>query len=270
MRCVRLLILAVFMMAAAAPAYPHGGDRWRGEVSVEVVSQNGNTFLTLPHQDFWKGETRIFKQYLEARKGENYGIVIRNKTPERVGVVIAVDGRNIISGKKSNLKNDEAMYLVSGYEYARYDGWRTDKDTVHQFYFTDTADSYAMRTFGDSTSMGVIAVAVYRERERPKPQYENKRKEIAPGAPSAESSVMGKSGAVRDQAAGTGFGDAQYSPTIRVAFEPEPNPVQKILVKYEWREVLCRKGILNCLQEPGNRLWDEDEFAAYPPGYPRN
>ena len=270
MRCVRLLVLAVFMMAAAAPAYPLGGDRCRGEVSVEVVSQNGNTLLTLPHQDFWKGETRIFKQYLEARKGENYGIVIRNKTPERVGVVIAVDGRNIISGKKSNLKNDEAMYLVSGYEYARYDGWRTDKDTVHKFYFTEMADSYAMRTFGDSTSMGVIAVAVYRERERPKPQYENRRKEIAPGAPSAESSVMGKSGAARDQAAGTGFGDAQYSPVIRVAFEPEPNPVQKILVKYEWREVLCRKGILNCQEEPGNRLWNEDEFAAYPPGYPRN
>ena len=270
MRYVRGLILAVIMMIAAAPAYPHSGDRWRGEVSIEVISPSGSTFLTIPHQDSWKGGIRILKKYLEARKGENYGIVIRNTTPDRVGVVIAVDGRNIISGKKSNLKNNEDMYLVNSYDSARYDGWRTDKDTVHKFYFTDIADSYSMRTFGDSTSMGVIAVAVYREREQPKPQYENKRQESAPAAPSAEGSARSKLGGTRDEAAGTGFGDPQYSPVIRVAFEPDPNPIQKILVKYEWREVLCRKGILNCLQEPGNRLWDEDEYAPYPPGYPRN
>ncbi|HSB06420.1 MAG TPA: hypothetical protein VLK23_14645 [Thermodesulfobacteriota bacterium] len=268
MRYVRVWILAVMIMVSAAPGYPHSQDQWREEVSIEVLSRSGSTFLVIPHQDFWKEGTHILKKYLEARKGENYGIVIRNRTPDRVGVVIAVDGRNIISGKKSNLSNNEEMYLVNGYGYARYDGWRTDRDTVHKFYFTDRADSYAVRTFGDSTSMGVIAVAVYRERERPKPQYENRRN--APAAPSAENSARSKLGGTRDEAAGTGFGDPQYSPVIRVAFEPEPNPIQKILVKYEWREVLCRKEILNCLQEPGNRLWDEDAYAPYPPGYPRN
>ena len=270
MRYLRGLVLAVIMAVTAAPTYPHSGDRWWGGVSIEVVSQGGSSFLTLPHQDFWKGGSHVLKKYLEARNGDHYGIVIRNTAPERMGVVIAVDGRNIISGRKSNLRNNEDMYLVNGYECVRYDGWRTDKDTVHKFYFTDTADSYAMRTFGDSTSMGVIAVAVYRERERPKPQYENKRQENAPAGPSAESSARSKLGGARDEAAGTGFGDPQHSPVIRVAFEPDPNPIQKILVKYEWREVLCRKGILNCLQEPGNRLWDEDAYAPYPPGYPRN
>ena len=265
MRYVSVFILTVIMLLAAAPAYSH-----TGEVSVEVISERGATFLSIPHQDFWKGGTQILKKYLEARKGENYGIVIRNRTPERVGVVIAVDGRNIISGKKSDLRNNEAMYLVNGYEHARYDGWRTDKDTVHKFYFTEMADSYAMRTFSDSTSMGVIAVAVYREKERPKPLYEHKRLEKAPAAPSAESSLRSKSGAVKDEAAGTGFGDAQYSPTIKVAFEPESNPLQKILVKYEWHEVLCRKGILSYGQIMGNRLWDEDEYAPYPPGHRRN
>ena len=269
MRYILVSILAAMMMVAGT-AYPHSGDRLRGEVSIEVVSATGSTFLSIPHQDFWKGGTHIIKKYLEARKGDNYGIVIRNMTSERVGVVIAVDGRNIISGKKSNLKNDEAMYLVNGHDQARYDGWRTDKDTVHKFYFTDTHDSYAVRTFSDLTSMGVIAVAVYRERERPKPLCEQKSLDRAPAAPSAGSPARSKSGAVRDEAAGTGFGDPQYSPTIKVAFEPEPDPVQKTLVKYEWREVLCRKGILNCRQEPGNRLWDEDEYAPFPPGYPRN
>jgi hypothetical protein len=162
------------------------------------------------------------------------------------------------------------MYIVNGYEHGKYDGWRTASDQVHKFYFTDTADSYAMKTFSDSTAMGVIAVAIYQEKERPKLLYEQKRLDNAPPAPSAGSSAMGKAGAAKDESAGTGFGSEQYSPVVRVAFEPDLTPVQKTLVKYEWREVLCRKGTLNCRQEPKNRLWDEDEYAPYPPGYPRN
>ena len=270
MRYMLVSVLAVVVMVAAAPAYPYSGDRLRGEVSIEIVSESGSTFLSIPHQDFWRGGTHLLKKYLEASQGENYGIVIRNRTPERVGVVIAVDGRNILSGKKSDLMNNEDMYLVNRYEHARYDGWRTDKDTVHKFYFTDTSDSYAMRTFSDATAMGVIGVAIYREKERPKPLLNHKGQQNAPAAPSAEGSARSKSGTGKDEAAGTGFGDAKYSPTLRVSFEPEPDPVQKTLVKYEWREILCRKGILNCRQEPRNRFWDADEYAPHPPGTPRN
>jgi hypothetical protein len=131
------------------------------------------------------------------------------------------------------------------------------------------ADSYAMRTFGDSTAMGVIAVAVYREKEHPKPLYEQERRIYRPTAPSAEHSAQGKAGMTMDESIGTGFGDEQYSPTIRVAFEPESTPIQKTLIKYEWREVLCRKGILSC-REARNRLWDEDAYAPFPPGYERD
>jgi len=102
--------------------------------------------------------------------------------------------------------------------------------------------------------MGIIAVAVYREKEPPKLRHEQKRLDQAPAAPSAESSARGKAGAARDESAGTGFGDEQYSPVIRVAFEPNSHRPET-LVKYEWREVLCRKGILNCKLEPKNRLW---------------
>ena len=267
MRYLIISILAVIISVAAAPAYSYNGSTPRGAVSIEIVSDHGGTFLTIPHKDYRKRGTHIIKQYLEARRGEHYGIRIRNMTPDRIGVVIAVDGRNIISGKKSDLKNSEAMYIVNSYGHGRYDGWRTASDTVHKFYFTDIADSYAMRTFSDSSAMGVIAVAVYREKERPQPLYEHKRHE---NAPSAERSAPGKTEAFSDERAGTGFGDEHYSPTIRVAFKPEKRPVQKTLIKYEWREVLCRKGILYCWKEPGNRLWDEDEYAPYPPGYARH
>ena len=268
MRYVLGVIIAA-MILGAVPAHPHGNDTFGEAVRIEIAAERGGVFLSIPHRDFWKGGTHIIKNYLEARRGENYGICIRNLTPERIGVVIAVDGRNIISGKRSDLSNSEAMYIINSYGYGRYNGWRTAGDTVHKFYFTDVADSYAVRTFGDTTAMGVIAVAVYREKKRPKPHYEHKRFKHEPGAPAAESQPRGKTEAFGDERAGTGFGDEHYSPTIRVAFEPEKRPVQKTLFKYEWHEVLCRKGILHCRAEARNRLWDEDLYAPYPPDYPR-
>lgn len=267
MRYLVILITAALMVAASVPVYPHGKSSLEGVVNIEIVSENGGTFLVIPHKDSWKGGTHIIKHYLEARRGENYGIVIHNTTPERIGVVIAVDGRNIISGKRSDLKGNEAMYIVNSYGYGEYDGWRTASDRVHKFYFSDMTDSYAVRTFNDSSAMGVIAVAVYREKEQPRLRYEQEGRDYRPAVPSAERSALGKAGIARDESAGTGFGDEHYSPTIEVAFSPESKPIQKTLLKYEWREVLCRKGILSCRREARNRFWDEDSYAPFPPGY---
>jgi hypothetical protein len=80
----------------------------------------------------------------------------------------------------------------------------------------------------------------------------------------------GQRKALADESVGTGFGEAQYSPVVRVEFEPERMSIQKTLFKYEWRETLCRKGILQCDQNRKNRLWDQEAYAPYPPGYPRN
>jgi hypothetical protein len=265
-----LIGIVTIAMAAATPAVAQSSRPSSGEVTIEIVSGSGSLFRTIPHQSFRTNGTRVVKSYLEAKKGENYGIVIRNNTPERIGAVIAVDGRNIISGEKSGLKNSETMYIVNGYESARYDGWRTGQDQVHKFYFTEPADSYSIKTFADSSAMGVIALAIYREKEQPQPRYEENKSERAPAAPSAGSAARSKERMLADESAGTGFGDAQYSPVVHVQFEPERAPVRKILVKYEWRDVLCRKGLLRCGQDTGNRLWDEDGYAPFPPGYPGN
>jgi hypothetical protein len=263
MRYTTVLLAAVLVFASVVPVYSHH----RGNLEVEIVSDRGDVFFALPYKEIEQGSTQVIKRYLEARKGENYSIVIRNNTSERVGVVIAVDGRNIITGKKSYLKNNEMMYLVDPYGYAGYEGWRTDNDTVHRFYFTDTKDSYAMRTFDDSSAMGVIAVAAFREKERPQVYFDRQmsREKAAPGAPMAPSEK--RSGGFESNSAGTGFGDERYSPVVKVEFEPEAVPFEKMLVKYEWRETLCKKGLLNCRPEAKNRLWDESDYAPYPPGY---
>jgi len=270
-RLIFAVLAVLIAIAGGTKTYAHGRPVLPGEVGIEILSDRGSVFQTFPLRDFWAGNTRVSKRYLEARKGENYGIVITNRTPERVGVVIAVDGRNIITGKRSDLGNNESMYIVNAYETARYDGWRTNSEEVHQFYFTDPADSYSVKTFGDSSAMGVIAMAVYREKEQPRPLFKEKQEgQVAPeAAPSAGAASKSAERSLLGDNAGTGFGDSRYSPVITVRFEAERNPVQKTLVKYEWHEVLCRKGIISCGRESGNRLWD-DGYAPYPPGYPKN
>lgn len=257
-----LIAALAIIMAAATPALSMGRQPSQEVVSIEVISESGSILQTIPYDDFWKSSTHVFRNYLEAHKGEKYGIIIRNRTSERVGVVIAVDGRNIISGTQSNLGNNENMYVVNAGETAQYNGWRTSQNEVHRFFFTEAIDSYAIKTFADSSAMGVIAVAVYKE--KPQPQLQQKRE-----APTAKKS-QSEDRALASEHAGTGFGDAQYSPVIAVQFMPERAPVQKTLVKYEWRDVLCRKGILQCGRQLGNRLWDDNQYAPYPPGYSKN
>jgi hypothetical protein len=259
MRYSAVVLLAAVVMSCASPAYSHRRDG----VQVEVVSDRSGRLGTIPHKEFRQSGTWVVKRYLEAERGDNYSIVVRNRLPERVGVVIAVDGRNIISGGMSFLGSNERMYILEPYGSATLEGWRTDLQSVNRFYFTDVPDSYAVRTFGDTSAMGLISVAVFREKTRQVFRYGRemkKEREPAPARGSAQGSL--------NEAAGTGFGDKRYSPVAEVVFEPESVPLEKVLIKYEWREVLCRKGILSCNRHAGNRIWDDNVFAPYPPDYP--
>lgn len=269
------VILAVVWLMMAAPDVGYCFGPWTGNVAVDVVSEQGEVLNTIPHKYYEGGGTQVIKKYLEAKKGRNYSIIVTNNSRERVGVVVAVDGRNVIDGRKSYLKSDEVMYIINPYDRTKIDGWRTDDKTIHQFYFTNPGDSYSARTFTDSSAMGVIAVAVFREKGR----YGYLSERSLPNAPAPyRGADAGKDAAVgaqapgerkmaRSEAAGTGFGDERYSPTIKVEFEPEQMALSRTLIKYEWRETLCRKGILRCGHPERNRLWDEGSYAPFPPGY---
>jgi len=261
-------LLAALLIGLSAQA-------WASAVNVEVVSDRKGMLSLYPVGS--NGGNNSYRAYLEAERGEKYGIRIANRTGRRIGVVVAVDGRNIISGEKSNLRNSERMYILGPYESAVYDGWRTARDTVNRFYFTEPGDSYAA-AFNDRSAMGVIAVAVYREKEPPPPRVRHDREssgkmgedrsmpgEAAPGAPlGAERKNLAPQ--AREESAGTGFGEESHSPSIRVKFDPEHRVAERHFLKYEWRDTLCRKGILDC-RYSRNRFWDEENgYASYPPG----
>ncbi|MDA8427692.1 MAG: hypothetical protein M0T70_00365 [Geobacteraceae bacterium] len=257
---MRTLVLLMILLGIAAGAWAGSvGDA----VELRIITDNGSELPFYPVS----GQSPNRRVYAEAVKGDQYRIVVRNRLNRRVGIVVAVDGRNIITGKKSWLKNDERMYILEPFAEGEFKGWRTGDDRINRFYFTPAADSYAA-AFNDTSAMGVIAVAVYPELHYDPPVEMDRGASMNPfPAPSMQKRVQAfdKIG----ESAGTGYGREEYSPVRTVAFEPERAAVEKIYVKYEWRETLCRKGIVACrkrLPRPRNRMWDDDGYAAPPPG----
>ncbi len=263
------LALMVLPLTCAAWQTPAG-------ITLEIVSDAGQVLRQFDVTQASERDTR--RAYLEATKGQRYSIRVRNYTGGRVGVVLAVDGRNIISGKKSHLRRSEPMYILNPYQSASYDGWRTSDTQVHRFFFTDSGESYA-GAFGDHSAMGVIAVAAYAEKT-PRRQSENYLKEqrregadsAGPAPEAAGKSSRAAPANEADSRPGTGFGEGQTSHVVRVHFKPQRRPFAKRFLKYEWRETLVRLGFIH-VPEPHNRFWPRESrasvqgFSPYPPGY---
>ena len=224
-------------------------------VSVEIVGASGQLFREFPVN----ARDGALRSYLQAEKGARYQVRVRNTTGQRLGLVIAVDGRNIISGGKSDLARSEPMYVLAPYETQDYAGWRASLDAINEFYFTEWSDSYA-EAFGDASARGVIAVAVYGEVAPPpplrQPYSDNERSAGAASAPAAKESV-------RDKSAGTGYGDRRVDHAVQVEFVASVQSPARHFIKYEWRETLCRKHLLECGEK--NRFWDESTSGFAPP-----
>jgi len=252
------LVLFIWVGCAAAATI---GDT----VEISIASDNGRLLPFYPV----KSHPTMKKVYAEAVKGDHYRIIVSNKLNRRVGVVVAVDGRNIISGQKSWLKNNERMYILEPYATNEYSGWRTAQDKINRFYFTDVPDSYAA-AFGDKSAMGVIAVAVYPENQRYEPPMDHAYQapeKSEPGANKDKAAAPSLQSRAQERA-GTGYGREEYSPSYRVAFDPENTAAESILIKYEWRKTLCDMKIINCCRlngYSGNRIWDNDGYAPPPP-----
>ena len=224
-------------------------------VSIEIVGADGQVFREFPVS----ARDGALRSYLQAEKGARYQVRVRNNSGQRLGLVIAVDGRNIINGGKSDLQRTEPMYVLAPYETQDYAGWRANLAAINEFYFTEWSDSYA-EAFGDASARGVIAVAVYGEVAPPpsrQPYSDNERSAGAASAPAAKESAR------RDESAGTGYGDRRVDHAVQVEFVAQSAADSRHFIKYEWRETLCRKHLLECGDK--NRFWDESTLGFAPP-----
>lgn len=261
-----IYIAAMMVIAGAANAYDNYAI---DNVDIDVVSDRGQTFQTFPLNS---SSDTTFRAYLEAVPQAHYSVRVRNRSGDRIGLVIAVDGRNIISGSKSKLRSSERMYILGPYESATYNGWRSSSNRVNRFYFTDVEDSYSA-AFGDYSAMGVIAVSAFREKQQYRaPQRYNKndkgRYESNDRAGNSKSAPQAaeKDGRSLSEP-GTGYGRDEWSPSVRVEFKAEKNAFARYFMKYEWRGTLCDKGVMNCRAQNRmwNERWDDGGFAPPPP-----
>jgi hypothetical protein len=286
------LAAALGLAGSSAPgvlAHPRG-TAWEAAgnvVSVRVLVGNKATPL-------YQAAGRADRRYFEASRGRNYALAVRNESGDRVGVLITVDGLNVVSGERSSLGNQESMYVLGPWEEAEIQGWRTSLDEVRRFVFVDEERSYAERTGQGNGDLGWIRVLAFREVGVPRPcvgddfgsrdARESSRADES-GPPSAGAAAppreqkadadanagsLSKNRVERQAEAvpGTGWGDRRRDVVTRTLFRAEPTPTDHVVLRYEYAAGLLALGI-DC-HRPSNRLRERDAgeygFARPPRG----
>ncbi len=270
----------LLLPGAAQPRDFDSAAVWAGpgslvHVSVEV---DGQTAPLYPSPD---GSSR---RYLEARRGSAYALRIQNRTAERLGVVVDVDGLNVISGLEDRnarpRRSPGRMYVLDPWGETVVRGWRTSLEEVRRFTFVEEGESYAARSGKVSSKMGWIEIAVFRE-QRPyvarwplQPRVREDAPGAEPAAPEAADSaegskrVEGRARALADGYPGTGWGRASDDRAQVVSFDPCPLAAESITLRYEYAAALRALGILPSPDLARDRLRERERgewgFAAPP------
>jgi hypothetical protein len=240
------------------------------EVSVRVAGSTATLFQPADRSDRW---------YLQARKGGNYEVRVRNTTGERLAFVIAVDGINAINGKKSHLGSDEPMYVLDPWQTTTVKGWRKDLGNVSKFVFVDEERSYAARTDQANGDLGWIRVAAFNEFRpvawgRDLGQYRDETRAAPQAKDAAPRREMSKNGVETESqppaaapSPGTGWGGNQKDRVHEVQFTPERFACTQVILRYEYERGLVALGILPW-RAPNDRLWEREHGTlgfAQPP-----
>ena len=231
--------LAACALATGGCASAHGPAT---RLSVEIVDRNeGRALPVYPYAG---------RRFVVGKPGNEYSIRVRNTSGERVLAVMSVDGVNIITGDTAS--PSQSGYVLGPYETAEISGWRKDMSRTAAFYFTALPDSYAART-GRPDNVGVIGVAVFRERQRPnsygalsKDQARAESADRAAGAPTnapAPAAALAESAPSKQQL-GTGHGRSESSSAQYTSFERASEaPSETIAIYYDSYENLLAQGV---------------------------
>ena len=197
---MKRLLATALIAALGCTSYAQAGSL----VDVNVIDRDtGSTLPTYQHDG---------KLYIAGTPGHRYAVRIANRTGARVMTVLSVDGVNAITGQTADPY--QSGYVLEPYQSTEVDGWRKNMSEIAQFNFTALSDSYATRT-GRPNNVGVIGVAVFREKFHPIPiERERERDDKISAQP-----VPPPATASADAAAATSA-PAQAESAGRLAAEP--------------------------------------------------
>jgi hypothetical protein len=213
--------------------------------------------------------------YIEALRGREYEIRLRNPYPVRVAVALSVDGLNTIDARHTSARTGR-KWVLGPYETVTISGWQTSLTHARRFEFTTEEQSYGA-WLGKTNELGVISAEFFRERapERivameqdraprsdvPAPAGENRDRPL----PAAEAGAASPVGAASKQAAGapapaadeyaaTGIGRRTDHAVRQVYLDLEPTAAASVSIRYEYRAQLVRLGVLPPVHAFGDPL----------------
>jgi len=247
---------------------------WPHSLSIEAAAPHEETNATLPGQERvpiyenrfevqvlvdgrpleeYYGRGRV---YVEAFKGAEYEIRLRNPLPVRVAVALSVDGLNSIDARRSTAWN-ASKWVIGPYETITVGGWQMSSERARRFYFTNEDDSYASK-LGQASNLGLISAVFFRERiskpvtilPPPRPGKDDRagKRSEAPAAPTSEQGIdKDRSGAVvprsDDEYAATGIGRSVYNDVRWIDMQLDSRSVGEVSIRYEYYSALVRLGI---------------------------
>ena len=204
--------------------------------------------------------------YVEALKGREYAIRVRNPYAVRVAVALSVDGLNTIDARQTTAA-DARKWVLDPYESVTISGWQTSRNEARRFEFTTEADSYA-QALGRSANLGVITAAIFRERVTTiarEPADSSRRVEAPPAARESSAQAAGNARA-DDEYAATGMGRRIDHPVTQVWLDLEATPAQTVNIRYEFRPQLARLGIVLVSPAP-DPLERRERARGFEPGF---
>ena len=226
-----------------------------GDIDIVV---NGVAQPRYAHQGRW---------YVEALKGREYAIRIRNPYGVRVAVALSVDGLNTIDARQTTA-DAARKWVLAPYETVTISGWQTSQTEARRFEFTTEEHSYG-QALGKTANLGVISAVFFKERVATR-MTESAKDASPPSAAPAERQ-RGESSASRarksdNEYAATGMGGRTGHVVTQVRLDLEDAPAQTVNIRYEFRPQLVRLGVLSPAHT-GGRLERRERARGFEPGF---
>jgi len=170
------------------------------------------------------------RTYVEALRGAEYELRLRNNSADRVAVALSVDGLNTIDARHTSAWN-ASKWVIEPYQTITITGWQMSSERARRFYFTDERDSYGAK-LGQTSNLGVISAVFFRER-RPvpiiRPPYPITRdKADQMGAPQSARRA-------EEENAATGIGRNVRNDVRFVDMDLDSRAVGEVTIRYEYR-----------------------------------
>ena len=104
--------------------------------------------------------------YVAGNKDQRYQVRVKNRTNQRLCLVVTVDGRNVNNGEKGSW--DGSGFVLEAHQEWTFKGWRQSNDSVAAFRLGAKEDGYSSQK-GTPQNTGVVGVAVFEEEEPERP-----------------------------------------------------------------------------------------------------